>query len=68
MAEVQINMQYPRNPDYDFVTKLVRLNLDLERENDIKNGKGFIIKDASNVKKEIKLQQLIPLAVYLHSP
>lgn len=54
MAEVQINMQYPRNPDYDFVTKLVRLNLDLERENDIKNGKGFIIKDASNVKKEIK--------------
>lgn len=54
MSEIKVNMQYPKNPDYDFVAKLVRLNLDFEREESIKNGKGFIIKDTYNVKKELK--------------
>ena len=35
MAELNVSLHYPNDPNYDFETKLVRLNLDKEREHDL---------------------------------
>ena len=55
-TNVRISLQYPHNDKFDYTTELVRLNLDKERENDIHNGKGFIIDQPKSIKKDIKLQ------------
>lgn len=55
-SNVKISLQYPFNDKFDYVTALERINLDKERENDIKNGNGFIIDSPKSIKKDIKLQ------------
>lgn len=53
-SNVQFRAHYPDNPDYHYETRLVRLNLDKEREKDLNSGNGFIIKKAQNIKKDLK--------------
>ena len=55
-TNVKISLQYPHNDKFDYTTELVRINLDKERANDIRNGKGFIIDQPKSIKKDIKLQ------------
>jgi len=53
--KIDVKTQYPYSDDYDFKTKLVRLNLDDEMKVDIDSGKGFYIKEhQQNLKKSLK--------------
>lgn len=51
-----IILEYPYNDMYEYKTFLERVDLDKQREEDIKNGKGFIISAPKGIKKDIKLQ------------
>ncbi len=53
--KINVKTQYPYSEDYDFKTKLVRLNLEDEMKKDIDSGKGFYIKEhQQNLKKSLK--------------
>ena len=52
--KLNLQLSYPDNPDYDYITRLVRLDLDKERENDILNNKGFIVEPTQGIKKDLK--------------
>ena len=53
-AKLDLNISYPNNPDYDYHTRLVRLDLDKEREKDILHDKGFIVAPTQGIKKDLK--------------
>ena len=54
--KLDIKISYPYSKDYEFTTRLERLNLDKEREEDIKKDKGFIIAPSQGIKKDLKNQ------------
>ena len=51
-----ITLHYPYNDKYDYETCLERINLDKQREENIRTGKGFIISAPKGIKKDIKNQ------------
>lgn len=53
---MQLNVRaiYPTNPDYKYTTKLQRINIDHERIDDLRRGKGFIITEPISIKKDVK--------------
>lgn len=51
---IDINLSYPFDPDYEYTTRLERINLDEERELDIITNKGFIVAPTQGIKKDIK--------------
>lgn len=51
---VDINISYPFSPDYDYETTLLRLDLDKEREEDIRSGRGFIVSSPKGIVKDLK--------------
>lgn len=53
---MQLNVRtiYPNNPDYVYKTRLQRLNLDKERIDDLRRGKGFVITEPVSIKKDVK--------------
>ena len=51
---LDLHLSYPFDSEYEYFTRLTRLNLDKERETDIKENKGFIIAPTQGVKKDIK--------------
>lgn len=51
-----IVLQYPYNDKFDYETCLERINLDKQREENIRTGKGFIISAPKGIKKDIKNQ------------
>ena len=54
-VDLQINYSYPYSPEYDYYTLIERINLDEEREHDIRTGNGFIISSPkATIKKDIK--------------
>ena len=53
---INIMLHYPFNEEYDYITQLERIDMDKERENDIRTGKGFIIDEFKGIKKDIKAQ------------
>lgn len=55
-TEVNIQLQYPYNDVFEYETMLTRIDLDMERENDIKTGRGFIITSPRSIKKDVKNQ------------
>jgi hypothetical protein len=55
-TELKFELQYPYNDKYEYKTKLERINLDKQREIDIKSGKGFIITAPKGIKNDIKNQ------------
>lgn len=52
--EFGMKESYPINKDYNFETRLKRVNLDEKRVQDILNNKGFIIKKHQGINKDIK--------------
>lgn len=54
MSEMRVKMQYPFNEEYDYVSKLERIDLDAEREYDIIHGRGFVISEPQSIKKDLK--------------
>ena len=53
-TNLDIHLSYPFDPNYEYHTKLTRLNLDKEREEDIKNDKGFVVAPTQGIKKDLK--------------
>lgn len=53
-SKININLTYPHNPYWDYITLLERINIDKQREEDIRTGRGFIINGSTNIKKAIK--------------
>ena len=53
-TNLNIKLQYPFNEEYDYVSRLTRINLDQEREMDIRSGNGFIISEPQSIKKDLK--------------
>lgn len=52
--QLNVRTTYPTNPDYEYKTKLQRLNLDQERIDDLRRGKGFVVTEPISIKKDIK--------------
>ena len=52
--KLDVNISYPNDPEYEYTTKGVRLNMDEERVKDIINEKGFIVAPTQGIKKDIK--------------
>lgn len=48
------NIRYPDDPMCIYLTQLEKINLDLEREQDILNNRGFICSEARSIKKDLK--------------
>lgn len=53
---IDINVSYPYDPNYEYTTRLERINLDEERVNDIVTNKGFIVAPTQGIKKDVKNQ------------
>ena len=52
---VKVSEQYPFSDMFEFQTKLERINMREEMENDMKIGKGFYIRESQqNLKKSLK--------------
>lgn len=49
-----INVSYPFSQEFDYDVCLRRLDLDAEREKDIKLGRGFIVSEPKPINKELK--------------
>lgn len=54
MPQLNVNLTYPHNLDYDIETFLEQIDLDEERINDLKIGKGYIITEPQGIKKDLK--------------
>lgn len=54
MLQLQVNTIYPINPEYRYITRLERLDLDEERINDLRRNKGFIVTEPVGIKKDVK--------------
>lgn len=50
----KVNLTYPRNEEYEYYTKLERIDLDKECEKDLSNRHGFIIKEPQAINKALK--------------
>lgn len=50
--EISVNLTYPRSQEYEFMTKIEVLDLDLEAKIDIANGTGFEINEPKNSNKK----------------
>ena len=51
---LDLNVSYPYDPEFEYHTRLVRLDLDKEREEDIKHDRGFVVDPTQGVKKDVK--------------
>lgn len=54
MGEINIKYQYPYDPEYEFTARMERIDLDAERELDIRTGNGFIVSEPQGIKKDLK--------------
>lgn len=54
-TNINVNMSYPNSPIYEYETGIEVIDLDVERENDINEGNGFIISSPKSTnKKDLK--------------
>lgn len=59
MAKIDITASYPYSEDYEYETKMVRLDLNQEMVNDISKDNGFVIGKPKGIKKDLKSQDSI---------
>ena len=52
--QFKVNLTYPRNDEYEYYTKLERIDLDKECEKDLSNRHGFLIKEPQPINKALK--------------
>lgn len=53
MANINLKYSYTNNPNYSYETVLRRLDMDKVKDYDIINGKGFIIHQNCDIKKDL---------------
>ena len=51
---MSLNITYPYSDEYEYETRLERINFDDEREIDILTNNGFIVSDSQGIKKDLK--------------
>lgn len=54
MARMTVNTRYSKSEDFDYETRLERLNMDDERRHDVISGNGFIVSSPKAIKDDIK--------------
>ena len=54
MANIEVTTRYPHSEEFEFETRLERIDLDEERRADVTSGKGFIVSSAKPIKDDIK--------------
>lgn len=52
----KVHLNYPMNEEYDYFTKLERINLDKSCSIDLSNGHGFIIGSPQSINKQVKAE------------
>lgn len=52
--QLNVKLSYPYDPNFIYETLMERIDLDDERKNDLKRGKGFIVSEPQGIKKDIK--------------
>ena len=52
--QVNTRVQYPYSDEYEYRTRLIRMNLEKEMQNDLSTGMGFLIKEPQALKKSLK--------------
>lgn len=52
--ELDLSISYPFDKNFEYKTYLTRLDLDKEKDEDIKLNKGFIVAPTQGIKKDIK--------------
>lgn len=52
--KINVNTRYSRSLDYDYETRLERINLDKERRHDLILGNGFVIDSPKAIKDDMK--------------
>ena len=55
-ASFNVRLTYPHSDKYEYTTQLQRINLDQERINDLKTGRGFPIVSSRSIKLDVKNQ------------
>ena len=63
-AKMNITLHYPYNDKYDYQTRLERIDMDKAKDDNIRNGKGFIISAPKGIKKDIKNQVGMDLILF----
>lgn len=51
---VSVNVTYPYSDEYEYETRLERINFDDERDIDLLTNNGFIVSDSQGIKKDLK--------------
>lgn len=54
MAEIKVTTHYPVSEEWEYITKMVRINMDEERVNDVSTNKGFVVTSSKPIKDDIK--------------
>lgn len=54
MANMSVNVTYPYSDEYEYETRLERINFDDERDLDLLTNNGFIVSDSNGIKKDLK--------------
>jgi len=52
--QMKVNTRYSRSNEFDYETRLERVNLDEERRHDVLTGNGFIVSSPKAIKDDIK--------------
>ena len=52
--QLNLNVQYPRNDEFEIVARLAMMDFDKEREIDLRTDNGFIIEEHKGIKKDLK--------------
>ena len=55
-TNMNVSLHYPYDDKFDYTVRLERINMDKQREIDIKSGRGFIITAPKGIKKDVKNQ------------
>lgn len=56
---MNLNLKYPQDPNYDYFVKLNIIDLDKECNKDLSNGHGFVIREPQQINKTIKSEYSI---------
>lgn len=54
MPKIDVKLTYPYSEEYEYVTKMERINMDKEREEDLRKDNGFVVWPPNGIKKDIK--------------
>ena len=61
MPQMKVNTRFDPSDEFEYQTRLERINLDKERRTDVLSGNGFIIDSPKALKDDIKNELTVSL-------